>query len=179
MKKDLLNTLKILTAAAILSLGISALYAWTPPTQAPPAGNVDAPVNIGNTDQVKSGGLGVGAFTADNASFNGNVTATGNICDDDGCVGPAGSVSWGNLTGIPEGFADNTDNVGISTFNVITVSVTGKGRPTANCPGGYTATGGGADQSKANYPVGNGWAANAGIGRADTVTVYVRCIRMQ
>ena len=73
MKKDFSNTLKILIVAIVLSFGISAVYAWTGPTQAPPNGNTSAPVNIGTTAQVKNGGLGVGAFIADSAVFNGNV----------------------------------------------------------------------------------------------------------
>jgi len=201
MKKDLLNTLKILAAAIILSFGISAVYAqWVPPTQAPPGGNVDAPINTGETAQIKNGGLSVGAFLANSAVFNGNVNVTGDVtannrmCIGSSCIsswpsaaGPEtdptvlasvkDGVSWNEITGKPAGFADNVDDIG--TLNVITVSVTGRGVPTANCPGGYTATGGGASQSRANYPVGNGWAANAGSGNADTTTVYVRCIRMQ
>ena len=56
LKKDLLNTLKILTAAIILSFSISAVYAqWAAPKQAPPAGNVSAPVNVGATTQDKNG----------------------------------------------------------------------------------------------------------------------------
>lgn len=33
------------------------VFAWAPPTSAPPAGNVSAPLNTGNTGQTKSGGL--------------------------------------------------------------------------------------------------------------------------
>ena len=33
--------------------------AWTGPTQAPPSGNVAAPINVGTTDQIKNSGLGV------------------------------------------------------------------------------------------------------------------------
>lgn len=92
MKKDLLQTLKILIAAIILSFSISAAYAWVAPTQTPPNGNVAAPINTGATNQVKTGGLGVGAFTANSAQFNGNVTATGKLT-----VG-GGGVQFGDNT---------------------------------------------------------------------------------
>lgn len=65
--------IKVITLAAILSFGISFAYAWTAPGSNPPTGNVSAPVNVGTSDQIKNGGLGVGAFTADSAVFNGNV----------------------------------------------------------------------------------------------------------
>jgi len=32
---------------------------WTEPSQSPPSGNVDAPLNVGPTDQTKQGGLTV------------------------------------------------------------------------------------------------------------------------
>ena len=36
--------------------------AWTGPTSAPPNGNVAAPINVGTTDQIKNGGLGLDAL---------------------------------------------------------------------------------------------------------------------
>jgi len=38
-------------------IGFSVL-AWTEPTQAPPQGNVPAPINVGNIDQYKTGRIG-------------------------------------------------------------------------------------------------------------------------
>ena len=37
-------------------------FAWTGPTDTPPGGNVPAPLNVDSVDQIKSGGLSVGAF---------------------------------------------------------------------------------------------------------------------
>lgn len=48
-------------AGVVLALGIS-VFAWTGPTATPPNGNVSAPVNVGTTDQVKNGGLGVNSL---------------------------------------------------------------------------------------------------------------------
>jgi hypothetical protein len=50
------------------------VYAWTGPTQAAPAGNVAAPVNVGPSDQVKNAGLSLNALTV-----FGNGVLTGKI----------------------------------------------------------------------------------------------------
>jgi hypothetical protein len=52
----------ILSAIAVLVMSLLAgylIFAWTEPSQNPPGGNVPAPINVGSTDQVKSGKLGV------------------------------------------------------------------------------------------------------------------------
>jgi hypothetical protein len=58
--------------AAALFITTSVLIAWSGPTSAPPNGNVAAPVNVGDTDQVKNAGLSVNAL----AVF-GNVILSG------------------------------------------------------------------------------------------------------
>lgn len=64
----------ILTIAFCGLFAASALYSWTGPTQAPPSGNVSAPINVGTTAQVKNGGLSVNAFSAfGNAYIQGNL----------------------------------------------------------------------------------------------------------
>ena len=40
-----------------VSLVAYAVFAYTPPTQAPPGGNVSSPINTGTSDQTKTGGL--------------------------------------------------------------------------------------------------------------------------
>lgn len=61
------------------------VYAWTEPGSAPPAGNVDAPVNVGATPQTKSGDLNLGGALVISGSIldkNGNIiynAATGKI----------------------------------------------------------------------------------------------------
>lgn len=52
----------ILFASIALLFAASLLQAWTGPSSAPPAGNVAAPINVGSSDQIKSGGLGVNAL---------------------------------------------------------------------------------------------------------------------
>lgn len=47
--------------------------AWTGPTQAPPGGNVAAPINVSGVDQTKAGSLRVGDILLNK---NGNINAT-------------------------------------------------------------------------------------------------------
>jgi len=127
MKKDLLNTLKILTVAIILSFSISAVFAqWVPPTQAPPGGNVDAPINVGATGQVKDGNLGAnGLLAANTGYFGGNVEFAGNVgigtaaptqaLDVVGNVNSSGSVTASSVTA---GSASLSGNIAASSINV-------------------------------------------------------------
>jgi len=43
----------------MMSVGVSAVFAWTGPTGTPPNNNVPAPLNVGSTDQIKSASLGL------------------------------------------------------------------------------------------------------------------------
>lgn len=62
------KTLTPVAAIAIVLSGLAVLFlagivfSWTGPTGSPPNSNVAAPVNVGSTDQVKSGSLGVGGL---------------------------------------------------------------------------------------------------------------------
>lgn len=70
-------------------------YAWSEPTSVPPAGNVDAPINVGPTTQTKAGDLTIsGALKVD-----GNIVAPGvPITIDTGFKSPAANYesSWTN-----------------------------------------------------------------------------------
>jgi hypothetical protein len=48
--------------AAVLFVAASVVAAWAGPTQAPPNGNVPAPINVGTIDQIKDGGIGVNSL---------------------------------------------------------------------------------------------------------------------
>lgn len=78
---------KTFTAAFLVFTGVlfsTTLFAWTGPTATAPSGNVSAPVNVGATSQVKSGGLWVGSLgVTGGAEFDGKVG-----------VGMAPSSSW-------------------------------------------------------------------------------------
>jgi hypothetical protein len=44
---NFLTSLRTLLLAIVLSIGISYAYAaWSPPSNTPPGGNIDAPVNV-------------------------------------------------------------------------------------------------------------------------------------
>lgn len=61
----LFNTsLKVLAVTLALSLGFSFASAWTGPTQAPPNGNVSAPINVSSTPQSKAGNFRIQGTTA-------------------------------------------------------------------------------------------------------------------
>ena len=69
-----LQFLKPLLLAVILSIGVSYVYAWTGPTATAPSGNIQAPINVSATSQVKSGGLWVASLGTDGgATFGGGV----------------------------------------------------------------------------------------------------------
>lgn len=68
------NIYSIITLSLLL-VGMNSINAWTGPATSPaptnpPNNNVDAPINVGNIDQVKNGGLGVSSL----ATFGGSVS---------------------------------------------------------------------------------------------------------
>ena len=73
---------------AMLFLAGFAVFAWTEPASAPPAGNVDPPINTGSASQIKAGALGIGGgFQAfSDAVFNGNVNVGTATIKGDGSV---------------------------------------------------------------------------------------------
>ncbi len=84
MKNNIIQTLKILLVAVVLSFGISYVYAWTGPTVAPPGGNTPEPINIGGKQQDKAGNFRAGGLR----SF-------GDLIVDNGItLGGVREVSW-------------------------------------------------------------------------------------
>lgn len=90
--KKILTSLKTLILALVLGIGVSYISAWTNPTVAPPNGNASAPVNVGATAQVKGGGLGVTAFTADGITVSSSST-TG-VTSPKFCIGTSCITTW-------------------------------------------------------------------------------------
>ena len=70
-----IKTIQSLVVLTCFALGLSALYAWTGPTQSPPLGNIDAPINVGTVLQTKLGSIALlnGFFTAEQGIFAGPV----------------------------------------------------------------------------------------------------------
>lgn len=141
MKKDILNTFKILLAAIVLSLGISYVYAWTAPTLAPPGGNVEAPINSGLTPQTKKGRFTSNSWisaalwistpylAANTVAVNNNITAKGNLTATNvytDSVTATGQVKVGSIK-----FANNT----VQTTAQITPL---HGSKSFKVPGSYT-----------------------------------------
>ncbi len=61
MKKDIIQTAKIIILGIILSAGFAFAQAWTGPTGTPPTNNAPAPINVSGSVQAKSGSIIVGA----------------------------------------------------------------------------------------------------------------------
>lgn len=53
----------LLTIGFVALLVATALQAWTGPTATAPGGNIDTPINVGTSDQVKNAGLSLNALT--------------------------------------------------------------------------------------------------------------------
>lgn len=103
MKKNIYK-ISFLIIGIFVAIGTSYLNAWTGPTQTPPAGNVDAPVNLSTLSQVKLGGLSVASLLA-----TGGVGAS-QYCDVNGqnCFG-ASDVSGSEIV------LDVNNGSGVST----------------------------------------------------------------
>ncbi len=135
MNKKVIGTL----TAAIL-FGGSIAFGWTGPSATPPAGNVAAPINVSNVDQVKNANLGVNGLAVfgnsllqANSYLNwGAISGTSGF----GIRDNAGTLefknnggSWGSLQSIISSYLNgtsqwatsgtsiyyNTGNVGINT----------------------------------------------------------------
>jgi len=82
IKKSLIQSLPVIVISVLTSVIVNSVlmivfmvYAWTEPSQAPPGGNVPAPINVGPFTQYKAGALGIGGVfrVYNNAYFDGNV----------------------------------------------------------------------------------------------------------
>ena len=73
LKNSLKDSIRVTAIALVVTLGVTYAYAaWVGPTVAPPGDNVDAPINVGTVDQIKSGGIGVDSLAVfGNSSFSG------------------------------------------------------------------------------------------------------------
>lgn len=73
----------ILVASVLILGGTALVHAWTGPTQAPPNGNVSAPVNVGTTNQVKNGGLSVNTLAVFGSALINSASPTLYLQDSD------------------------------------------------------------------------------------------------
>src|SRR3989338_7611759 len=78
LTKQALDTIKIIIVALAFVFRVHFFCAGGGgPPAPPPDGNPEPPVNVGDDLQVKSGALGVGAFTADNTQISGTLNVVG------------------------------------------------------------------------------------------------------
>ncbi|MEK7188336.1 MAG: hypothetical protein AAB685_00605, partial [Patescibacteria group bacterium] len=78
IKKSLLHALPAITVSTLLVAAVIFAATWAEPTEDPPGGNVEPPINIGPNTQYKTGAFGVGGlFTTDNAVYL--ATLSGNV----------------------------------------------------------------------------------------------------
>ena len=85
--------LKATLLAITLVLGSAYVSAWTAPVSDPPGGSVSLPINTGNTDQNKTGDLGVWNLTSNNVLTNGS-----SIIGDTNNLGRIKLGGYGNVT---------------------------------------------------------------------------------
>src|SRR4030042_2321753 len=57
MKKNITHWVGVIIIGIALGLALQFVRAWTEPTEAPPGGNVGAPINTSDIRQTKNGGL--------------------------------------------------------------------------------------------------------------------------
>ncbi len=83
---QIINTIKVIALALLLALGISSVSAdhciagtWCGPHQAPPNGNVDAPIHIGTAGQIKKGGVTLGDSLENTSGVVGLFVKKGNV----------------------------------------------------------------------------------------------------
>ncbi|MEK7185360.1 MAG: hypothetical protein AAB726_01930 [Patescibacteria group bacterium] len=121
---SVLQTLKVIVLALVLTVGFQYIVAqavgWQSPTTGAPGGNTPAPLNVGITGQIKDGGLTVGAgLDPNSATAVGLNVPSGRVVMKVAPGGPAagqvlkaqdtnGTLMWGN------------DNTGAGGGGVIT-----------------------------------------------------------
>ncbi len=110
--------LEVAAIGIVLGLILQGARAWTEPGQTPPGGNLGAPINTGESTQVKAGSLGLNAVgTADSIGLlmNGKAQADDfclksdpTKCLSGGGSAPSGAVMFFNLSSCPSGWSELT-----------------------------------------------------------------------
>jgi hypothetical protein len=126
-----MNTIKqsIITIIACISVvaGVSLVYSWTGPTQTPPGGNVDAPINVSGTAQVKTGALSIGGLLQVGGFKMTSGAGAGKVLTSDA----SGLASWqtgGGASGVSQIIAGTNITISPTTgTGVVTINSTGGG----------------------------------------------------
>ncbi len=159
-------------------VGYLAFAAWTEPSQSPPLGNVAPPINTGTIDQIKSGGLSVGAFVSQYGTILANVSGSvgvgtasptqkldvaGYVKGQSGlCIGSDCRTSW------PSGGGGGVTSVSNSDGTLTISPTTGAVVAFLNLGHANTWTGAQTFTANTNFPGSGIWNAsgNMGIGTA-------------
>ena len=114
--KNIKNLPAIVFGVLVLCFAIGFyLFAWTGPSEDPPGGNVDAPINVGSTAQTKTGSLTVGGLTISDAQDCDTINTDG-----------SGTVSCGT---------DAVDDAIASCTNVNSCTITAEEVVCSGCVG--------------------------------------------
>lgn len=156
----------------LISTGVQFVFSWTSPTQAPPQGNTDTPLNVSAVDQTKAGSLTLGVSVLSPIFYDANDT--GYFIDPNAMSYLTNSVNygyiyttgnnWGLLT-YGAGFNANSDprsQVGSIYTNDIYLRSIGMWASQLSGGGGVT---GGAPCPANSIPNGSG-APNTWVGPA-------------
>ena len=161
--------------------------AWNEPPggTTPPDNNTDAPVNIGGTNQIKSGGLGVSSL-----SVYGNQYTQGNLGV--GVVSPTQKLDVEGYVRGSSGLCIGNDCKSTwpgSSVRVVSASASTWRWPAAqaNCAADEVVVGGGARCSASggymfinqSFPNGNGWYAQCDtpLNQNASIAVYATCLK--
>lgn len=79
----------------LISTGVQFVFSWTSPTQAPPQGNTDTPLNVSAVDQTKAGSLTLGVSVLSPIFYDANDT--GYFIDPNAMSYLTNSVNYGYI----------------------------------------------------------------------------------
>lgn len=128
-KTKIINRIVSVIGLALGAFALSALAgSWTAPTQAPPSGNADAPLNVGALAQHKEGTLAIGktsdALTGLKLDVNGLIGSTGLFTTGDLYVNGVSSTTQLKVTGGSPAIGKvlTSDASGNATWQAVTSS---------------------------------------------------------
>jgi hypothetical protein len=102
MKIRILETIKIVFLALVLSVGVGYVFAsWASAPANPPNNNTDAPINVGSSSQIKTGSLTLTGLLSllGGLVFNPNGSSNPIVGQVLTAQDTAGTVAWGTIPG--------------------------------------------------------------------------------
>jgi hypothetical protein len=93
-RKQLTHWLSVIIIGITLGFALQFVRAWTEPTEAPPGGNLGAPINTGATAQTKTGNLNVNGGMLIGSSTTGGNKGAGTINANKVCIQGVCNTEW-------------------------------------------------------------------------------------